>query len=171
MEIKGNGFLLRKWKRDDATALQRLADNPKIAANLYNRFPSPYTLDDAGFFINLKIDEDPATSFVIEIDGRFAGTIGLQFREDVYERSPLIGYWLGEEFWGKGVMTEATKLITNYAFEQFDIICLQAGVFSWNPASMQVLEKAGYTKQAILAGSVCKNGEVLDEHIYMAYKS
>ena len=115
MEIKGNGFLLRRWKRDDATELQRLADNPKIAANLYNRFPSPYAMEDARFFINLKIDEDPVTSFVIEIDGRFAGTIGIELREDVYEQSPLIGYWLGEDFWGKGVMTEATKLMTDYA--------------------------------------------------------
>ncbi|WP_374950399.1 GNAT family N-acetyltransferase [Mucilaginibacter sp.] len=170
MEIKGDGFRLRRWQRDDAKELQRLADNPKIAANLYNRFPSPYTLADAAFFINLKIDEDPITSFVIEIGGRFAGTIGIEFRADVFERSPVIGYWLGEDFWGRGVMTEATKLMTDYAFNQFDIICLQTGVFSWNPSSMRVLEKAGYEKQGILKGVVFKNGQILDEHIYLKHR-
>lgn len=167
MEIIGNGFTLRKWQRDDAAELQRLAGNPKIAANLYNRFPSPYTMADAESFINLKINDNPATSFVIEVDGRFAGTIGIDFRSDVFERSPVIGYWLGEEFWGRGIMTEAAKLMTAYAFNQFDIICLQAGVFGCNPASMRVLENAGYLKQGILKGVVYKNGRVLDEHIYI----
>jgi ribosomal-protein-alanine N-acetyltransferase len=169
MEIKGTGFTLRNWRASDASALQRLADNPKIAANLYNRFPSPYTLADAEFFINLNINEQPAKTFVIDIDGEFAGTIGLTFRDDVFTRSPLFGYWLGEPYWGRGIMTEAARLVTQYAFQTFDIICLQAGVFSYNPASMRVLEKAGYTKQAVLKGIVFKNGQVLDEHIYVAY--
>jgi len=167
MELKGKGFILRKWRTADAAGLYKQADNTKIAANLYDRFPSPYTLGDAEFFINLKKDEDPATSFVIEIEGRLAGTIGVEFRNDVFLRSPLIGYWLGEEFWGRGIMSEALELITNYAFEIFDIICLQAGVFSSNPASMRVLEKAGYVKQGVLKGVVYKNGNVLDEHIYV----
>ena len=171
MEIKGKGFKLRNWQRDDVTELQRLADNPKIAANLYDRFPSPYTLDDAAFFIDLKIDEEPATSFVIDIAGRFAGTIGIELRGDVFIRSPVIGYWLGEEFWDRGIMSEATGLMTKYVFENFDINCLQTGVFSWNPASMRVLEKAGYIKQGILKGVIYKNGEILDEHVYTIYRT
>ncbi|MBD1393436.1 GNAT family N-acetyltransferase [Mucilaginibacter glaciei] len=170
MEIKGNGFILREWQDSDITELQRLANNPKIAANLYDRFPSPYTMADAKLFINLKANENPVTSFVIEIDGLFAGTIGIDFRTDVFARSPLIGYWLGEDYWGKGVMTEALKLITAYLFSRFNIMCLQAGVFSRNQASMRALEKAGYSKQGVIKGAIFKNDEVLDEHIYVAYK-
>lgn len=169
MEIKGTGFTLRNWRESDAPALQRHADNPKIAANLYNRFPSPYTIEDAEFFIGININQDPPTTFVIDIDGELAGTIGINFRADVFTRSPLFGYWIGEAYWGSGIMTEAAQLVVEYAFTTFDIICLQAGVFSYNPASMRVLENAGFIKQGILKGVVFKQGQVLDEHIYMAY--
>ena len=170
MGIKGSSFILRNWRESDAADLQRLADNPKIAANLYDRFPSPYTLADAEWFIDRKINEQPATTLVIEVEGAFAGAIGLEFRGDVFSKSPLFGYWLGEPYWGRGIITEAARLVTQYAFATFDIMCLQAGVFSSNPASMRVLEKAGYVKQGILKGTVYKLGQVLDEHIYVAYR-
>jgi ribosomal-protein-alanine N-acetyltransferase len=169
MEIKGKGFTLRNWRPEDAPALQHLANNPKIAANLYNRFPSPYTIEDAEFFIGINADQNPAKSFVIEIDSEFTGTIGITFRDDVFSRSPLFGYWLGEPYWGLGIMSEAARLFVQYAFETFDIISLQAGVFHWNPASMRVLEKAGFTKQGVLKGTVFKLGQIIDEHIYVAY--
>ncbi|TFF34038.1 GNAT family N-acetyltransferase [Mucilaginibacter psychrotolerans] len=170
MEIKGSNFTLRNWRESDAADLQRLADNPNIAANLYDRFPSPYTFADAEWFIGQKIDEQPATSLVIEVDGAFAGTIGIEFRGDVFSKSPLFGYWLGEPYWDRSIMTEAARLVTRYAFATFDIICLQAGVFGSNPASMRVLEKAGFEKQGILKGTVYKLGQILDEHIYVSYR-
>ncbi|OOQ60574.1 GNAT family N-acetyltransferase [Mucilaginibacter pedocola] len=168
-DIKGSNFTLRHWRETDAVTLQRLADNPKIAANLYDRFPSPYSLADAEFFIGLHLGKTPAISLVIDIDGELAGTIGINFREDVFAKSPLFGYWLGEPYWGRGIMSEAAILAKDYAFTNFDIICLQAGVFSYNPASMRVLEKAGFVKQGILKAGVYKLGQVIDEHIYMAY--
>lgn len=169
MEIIGSQFKLRPLRNSDAADLQRQADNPKIAANLYDRFPSPYKPEDAAFFIGLKINENPPTSLAIEVEGRLAGMTGIDFRNDVYAKSPLFGYWLGEEYWGRGIMTEAARLTTEYAFATFDIICLQAGVFGHNAASKRVLEKAGFTKQAVLKGTAIKNGQIIDEHIYIAY--
>jgi RimJ/RimL family protein N-acetyltransferase len=81
-----------------------------------------------------------------------------------------LGYWVSEQFWGKGIMTDAVKLITNYAFENLDIVRIQAGVLSKNPASMRILEKAGYQKEGILRNAVIKHGEVMDEHIYAILK-
>jgi RimJ/RimL family protein N-acetyltransferase len=81
-----------------------------------------------------------------------------------------LGYWLGEELWGKGIMPEAAKLVTDYAFEYFNFIRIQASIFSKNPRSMRVLEKAGYQKEAILRNAVIKNGEVMDEHVYAILK-
>ena len=171
MKVTGKGFILRKLRKSDAAALQQQANNPKIAANLYDRFPSPYSLDDANFFIDLKITLEPVMNFAIEIDGEFAGLIGIDFQSDVFAKSPLFGYWLGETYWGRGIMTEAARMFTTYAFETFDIICLQAGVFSENVASMRVLEKAGYVKQGVLKGTVFKQDKIMDEHIYVAYPS
>jgi RimJ/RimL family protein N-acetyltransferase len=98
------------------------------------------------------------------------GVIGLEPREDVYRKTALLGYWISEELWGKGIMTEAVKLITDYAFTHLDLIRIQAGVLSKNPASMRVLEKAGYQKEGISRNAIIKNGEVLDEHVYAILK-
>jgi ribosomal-protein-alanine N-acetyltransferase len=170
MEIKGSQFTLRHWRAADAPALQKHANNPNVSAFLLDRFPSPYSLADAEEFINLMLNQLTVTNFAIEINGEAAGGIGLQFRKDVYRKSPLIGYWLSEQYWGSGITTEAVKLITNYAFNNFDIICVMAFVFGKNSKSMRVLEKAGYVQQGILKQTVIKAGEIMDEHAYVAYK-
>ncbi|MFA6086350.1 GNAT family N-acetyltransferase [Mucilaginibacter sp.] len=171
MEIKGTGFTLRKWRTEDAPSLQKHADNVNVSACLLDRFPSPYTLQDAETFIAMKINEEPVTNFAIEVNGEVAGVIGLDFRADVYRKTPLIGYWLSEQYWGRGIIPEAVKLITAYGFNNLDIICIQAAILSKNPKSMRVLEKAGYIKQGVLKGSIIKNNEILDEHVYATYKS
>ncbi|RYU87918.1 N-acetyltransferase [Mucilaginibacter terrigena] len=170
MEIKGSQFTLRYWQATDAISLQKHANNPKVPAYLLDRFPSPYTLADAEEFIGLMLKQEPKTNFVIEINGEAAGGIGLEFRTDVYRKSPLIGYWLAEQYWGNGIITEAVKLVTDYAFNNFDIICIMAFIFSNNTASMRVLEKAGYIKQAELKQTVIKNGEIMGEDVYVAYR-
>jgi ribosomal-protein-alanine N-acetyltransferase len=169
MILEGTGFILRNWRTEDAPALQKHADNRNISDFLLDRFPAPYTLQDAEEFISSKISQHPVTNFVIDINGEAAGVIGLDFRQDVYRKTPLLGYWISGQHRGKGIMPEAVKLITAYAFASLDIICIQAGVLSKNPASMRVLEKAGYIKQGVLKQSVIKNNEIFDEYIYMAY--
>jgi ribosomal-protein-alanine N-acetyltransferase len=91
-------------------------------------------------------------------------------RQDVYRKTAILGYWLSEELWGKGIVSEAVKLVTNYAFTQLDLIRLQASVYSKNPASMRVLEKAGYQKEGVMRNAVIKNGVVMDEHLYAILK-
>jgi RimJ/RimL family protein N-acetyltransferase len=166
MEIKGQGFSLRGWRADDAASLQKHADNIHISSYLYDRFPHPYTLDNAVEWISLMMKQRPLLNLVIDVDGALVGVIGIEMRNDVYRKAPLIGYWLSETCWGKGIMPKALKLFINYAFTTFDIVRLQAGVFSNNPRSMRVLEKAGFVKEGVLKSSIIKNGLILDEHIY-----
>jgi len=158
--------MLRGWKADDAPALQRNANNPKIYNCLLDIFPHPYTMEDAVSWVNIMLKQDPLLVFVIDIDGELAGVVGLTMRADVYRKAPLIGYWLGEAYWGRGIMTEAVKLVVKYAFTNLGITRLQAGIFSTNPASMRVLEKAGFIKEGIARNAIIKNGIVLDEHCY-----
>jgi len=166
MQIHGDNFTLRGWFPEDAAALLKYADNPNIAACLLDRFPHPYTLQDANNWISRLQDQNPLKNFAIAINGEVAGGIGLEFRTDIYHKTPLLGYWLAECYWGKGIMPKAVKLVSDYAFKQLDVICILAYVFSKNPNSMRVLEKAGYQQQGIIKRSVIKNGEILDEHIY-----
>ncbi|MCR8561579.1 GNAT family N-acetyltransferase [Mucilaginibacter sp. BJC16-A38] len=166
MEIKGRGFTLRGWRTTDATALQKHANNGNVYAFLFDRFPHPYTMENAIEWISLMLNQDPFLCFVIAIDGELAGAVGIEMRTDVYRKSPLIGYWLAEPHWGKGIMTNALKLVVDYAFANLDIKRLQAGVFGNNPRSMRVLEKCGFVKEGVSKSAIIKNGEVLDEHIY-----
>ncbi len=170
MEIQGPGFTLRGWNLDDAESLQKHADNTNITDFLLDRFPSPYTMDDAINWIKLMQHQDPMLTFSIAVDGKLCGAIGLELRNDIYRKAPLIGYWLGEEYWGRGIMPEAVKLVTRYAFDHLDVVRLQAGILSNNPRSMRVLEKAGFTMEGILKSSIIKKGMILDEHIYAFVK-
>lgn len=166
MEIQGTHFLLRKIKEDDRFELARIADNKKIWLNLRDIFPHPYTLEDADFFINMLMSENPQYNFAIEFESKFAGMIGLLPKEDIYRKTAEIGYWLGEPYWGKGIMREACQLLTNYGLYTLDFIRLQTGVFDGNIASMKILEKCSYEKDGVFKKSIIKDGVVFDEHRY-----
>lgn len=143
------------------------ANNYKIWRNVRDRFPHPYTLEDAHRWLEHATQEDPTTSFAIVVDEQAAGGIGLVLRDDIYHRSAEIGYWLGEAFWGRGVMTEAVRAVSEWAFTNFDLCRIYAGVLEWNPSSMRVLEKAGFRFEARLRKAVTKEGVTMDELIYV----
>ena len=171
MQIQGSKFTLRNWQITDASALAQQANNINVSSWLGDRFPFPYTLDDATGFIKGQIDQTPVVNFAIAINGQVIGGISLNMRNDIYRKTPLLGYWLGEQHWGNGIITEAIKLITAYAFRNFNIICIQACVFGENNASMRVLEKSGFIKQGVFKQSLIKRGEIFDEHVYAVYNT
>ena len=161
-------FLLRPWRTEDAEDLVKAADNPKIAANLRNVFPSPYTLADANWFINDCISKGDSHGFTwaIEVDGKAAGGIGVTLLNDVYEKSAELGYWLSEEYWRQGIMSQAVQIICRRAFKAFDIIRIFAEPFAHNAGSRGVLEKAGFTYEGTMRNGVYKNGQVYSYCIY-----
>ncbi|MYE06597.1 MAG: GNAT family N-acetyltransferase, partial [Chloroflexi bacterium] len=105
-------------------------------------------------------------NFAIASTAQVIGGIGLRLRSDVFRRSAEIGYWLAEPFWGRGIATAALRALTKHAFEQFNLVRIDASVYEWNPASARVLEKAGYTFEARLARSIYKDGQIVDRLIY-----
>lgn len=161
-------FTLRKWRVGDEASLAALANNHKIWINLKDVFPHPYTLADAYEWVNFAQKE--AQNYAIEYDGKAVGGIGLLFKDDIYRKNAEIGYWLGEPYWGLGIVTEAINQVVQNAFAQYEINRIYAGVFEYNPASMRVLEKAGFEKEAILKKSLIKDGKLYDEHIYVKFR-
>jgi RimJ/RimL family protein N-acetyltransferase len=166
MELKLSRSTIRGWRLGDEESLVRHANNYKIWRNLRDRFPHPYTRADARQWLEKETAESSSTNFAIDVDGAAVGAIGLVLYDDVFRRSAEIGYWLGEEFWGKGIVTEAVAALTDYAFSNFDLCRIYAGVFEWNPPSMRVLEKAGYQFEARLRKHITKDGQTIDEFIY-----
>jgi RimJ/RimL family protein N-acetyltransferase len=166
VQIQLSTCTLRPWRAGDRDSLVRHADNRNVWLNMRDRFPHPYTAADARAWIKRSSAERPFTTLAIEVDGAAVGGVGIQPGTDVFRRSAEIGYWLGEPFWGRGIATEALRAMTEYAFEHFDICRLEAGVFEWNPASMRVLEKAGYVLEGRARLGVTKDGRTGDRLLY-----
>lgn len=166
IKLKDQDVILRYFKVSDAIHLQELANNKNVSQNLRDAFPHPYTLSDAKSFIERCMKQKPVTTFAIEYKGEYVGNIGLGPGTDVYHKSAEIGYFIGEPYWNKGIATKAVKLITDYGFHELGIIRIYTGIFEYNEASMRVLEKCGFVKEAIFQASVFKNGRIWEEHRY-----
>jgi RimJ/RimL family protein N-acetyltransferase len=158
--------LLREWRRGDEPSLVRHANNRNIWLNVRDTFPHPYTRSDALDWVRLASSEGLNLVFAIDIDGFAVGAVGLRPGEDINRLSTEIGYWLGEEFWGRGIATEALAAVTEYAFQKLGMARVYAEVFEWNAASMRVLEKCGFEREGVLHKAAIKDRKLIDQIVY-----
>lgn len=146
-------------------------NNKKIVRNTL-RIPYPYTLKAASSWIlhNRKLQKKKIKTeinFVIDIKGKVVGSIGLA---NIKGYEAELGYWLGEKYWGKGIMTLAAKAVTKYAFDILELRRTYANVFLHNKASARVLQKAGYKYEGTLRKHVFKNGKLVDDLLFAKVK-
>ena len=168
--IKRESFILRPWVANDAPSLVKHANNPLVAINLRDGFPCPYTPGEAKKWLEMVGNNKEDVILAVEVQGEAAGGIGLHGMKDVYRYNCEIGYWLSETHWGKGITTEAVGAMVKFAFEQTKWLRLFASIFENNFASMRVLEKNGFTLEAIHRKAVMKGGKLLDDHMYALLK-
>ncbi|MEP7014544.1 MAG: GNAT family protein [Verrucomicrobiota bacterium] len=161
---------IRDWCPEDAVSLAKHANNRKIWLGVRDLFPNPYTIEAAQEFLQKATTEKPTRKFCIEVDGEASGDIGIRIGEDVHRQTAELGYWLGQEFWGKGVMSEAAAAFTEYCFENFQLQRIHAQCFANNPASNRVLEKIGFVFEGRLRKNAIKDGKVLDSLLYAKIK-
>lgn len=163
---------IREWKKSDAKALARLLNDKQVLDNLRDGLPYPYTEKDALDYINycLNAAKEEQFCFAIEYNGEVAGSIGVFRQTNIHFRTAELGYYLGAEYWNKGICTEAVRLATDYVFKNTDIIRIYAEPFARNVASCRVLEKAGFTFEGTLRANAVKNGIVEDMKMYSLIK-
>ena len=161
---------IRPWAVTDAASLQRHANNRNVSIHLRDRFPFPYEKEHATAFLSWLGQQPSPTVWAIEVEGEAAGGIGIELRSDVERVSAEIGYWLGESLWGRGIVTEALTAVTKEAFTRYDITRLYAVPFADHPASIRVLEKAGYVREGRMKQSAIKAGKIRDQFLYATYK-
>lgn len=157
---------LRSWQPDDLDSLVEQANNPKIAQFLTDAFPHPYTREAGQAFIERVGKKDPTEVFAIVVDGKAVGGIGIHPQGDLMRKNAELGYWLGESYWGRGIVSEAIRRIVPYAFQHFDIVRLYARPFPHNFGSIKALEKNSFVLEGRLTGVLYKNGVFLDELMY-----
>jgi len=163
-------FILRPWHPEDDIALVKHANNPRIASNLRDGFPNPYTLSDARDWLKMVADNRQDVILAIEVNGEASGGIGLHGLKDVYRYNVEIGYWLSEIYWGKGIMSKAVGAMVDYAFTRTSWFRIFACIFEFNPSSMKVLEKNGFKREAIHRKAVMKDDRLMDEYLYALLK-
>lgn len=163
---------LRVVTKNDKISLVKYANNKKIAYNLRNVFPHPYSEEDADDFIKSANENNPEKLILaIDLNGELIGCLGAFQQEDIYSKNAEIGYWLAEPFWGQGYISTALKKFIPMVFENMDIIRIYAEPFENNIGSKKALVKAGFKLEATLKNNIFKNGEVLSSCIYSILKS
>lgn len=178
-----NAITVRPLRPSDAEALSSAANNPKIAQNLTDRFPHPYTLEDASSWIKycndsanyipLKLsspgsggqssnDSSIAADYGVCLADVVIGTTGLMYDRKT-PRAITLGYWIAEAHWGKGVATILATAFSNWVFDTFDwVVRIDADAYSWNVGSQKVLAKAGFVYEGRQKWKACKNGKFGD---------
>lgn len=167
--IPCRGCLLRPLELADAESLARHANDRGVWENLRDRFPHPYAEADAIEYIEHVKARPVQTSFGIDVGGQAIGSISLMLGEDIARRTAEIGYWIGREYWGRGIMVEAVRATTHFAFEVLGLMRVFAVPFATTTRSSRVLQKAGYVQEGVMRQSAVKDGVVLDQFLYAAY--
>jgi ribosomal-protein-alanine N-acetyltransferase len=166
LRLEGNRCRLRRWTKSDVPSLVHHANNLNVAKHLRDRFPHPYTRAHAFAFVAHAVAADSPTNLAIDVDGAAVGGIGYVRGSDVERYSAEVGYWLGEEHWGHGIVTEALQMLTHYLLSETQLLRLFALPLADNAASVRVLEKVGYEREGLLRASCVKYGERRDQLLY-----
>lgn len=159
---------IRKWKLTDAKDIAVALSNKKIQDNLRDGLPYPYSEQDGIDFISsmLSANEDETFAFAITLDDKVIGSIGVFRQQNIHRQTAEMGYYIAEEHWGKGIMTDAVKQICEYVFKNSDILRIYAEPFAYNTGSCRVLEKTGFQYEGTLRNNAVKNGKVIDMKMY-----
>jgi ribosomal-protein-alanine N-acetyltransferase len=158
--------VLRRWRTDDLKSLVQNANSRNVWLTLRDRFPHPYTVEAGRAWLEAVVDEDPPGTLAIAVNGVAVGGLGLIPGVDVNRHTAELGYWLGEEHWGRGIMTAAIRQFQPWSCRTFGLSRLFAHVFASNPSSIRVLEKCGFVREGVLRQHARKDGVPLDEYVY-----
>ncbi len=157
---------LRELVESDSQRVAELINNKNVLEQLKDFIPYPYHESDAECFINLVAADSMQVHFGIEVDSVIVGVIGLVLQNDVYRLSAELGYWLGEEYWGNGIMSWSVKEMVKLGFNEHNLLRIYSTAMEYNNRSQRVLEKSGFVLEAVLKKAIIKNNIIQDEYIY-----
>lgn len=160
--LEGQGFVLRPWHTDDLESLLRHANDPDVSRGLRDRFPYPYTRADGEAFLAGRVLTPGTLALAIEIDGQACGSVGAQQGSAERGHMAELGYWLGQAYWGQGLMTRVVGLFAPWVMDELRLFRLQAGVVDFNLGSARVLEKNGFQQEGVDRCAVYKRGVLHD---------
>ncbi len=159
---------LRNFSISDVDLLVKYMNNTEVTQYITDAIPKPYSSNDAVWWVNHT--EKSNLIQAIDVDGMFVGCISATRGNFEYSRGAELGYWVGRDFWNRGIATEAVSQFTASLFANTDIVRLFVQVVSTNVASMTVLKKNGYMCDGLLKNASYKNGQFYDEYLMSKIK-
>ncbi len=162
--LKSNRFVMRQLKKQDLGQLVIRCNNVNISKQTYN-LPFPYTESFAEsrlVFIGDGFLKGERIVWLIteKNSGIIVGEMGLHLLQE--HQTAELGYWIAEEFWGKGIATEVLACVMDFGFGEMGLHKIFATHFGNNPASGKVMQKCGMKHEGVLRSHVISRGEFKD---------
>ena len=146
--LKTERLILRPWCKDDAESLYQYASNPEIGPPA--GWPPHISVENSREII-LNVFSTPEIYAVCLKDDSPIGCIGLKLNgnTDMTDRDDEceLSYWIGQPYWGQGLIPEASRELLNYAFETLGMRAVWCGYYEGNEKSKRVQEKLGFVYQ------------------------
>lgn len=119
-----------------------------------------------------EVEQDQAYPFfVFDAQGRLVGGVTLsQVRRGVAQTCS-VGYWMGEPYAGRGLMTGAVRALAPFVFNQLKLRRIEAACLPFNLASIRLLEKTGFRKEGYAREYLCIDGVWQDHLLYALLRS
>jgi RimJ/RimL family protein N-acetyltransferase len=150
-ELRDGSLLLRPWRLEDVPRVAHICSDPEISR--WTRVPSPYTEEHAQGWIEQTVRDwdsgEGEAAFAVTKSGEVVGAIGLRLHED-YAVHGSIGYWVAAEARGRGVATDALRLVSRWGLRDLGLPRVQLVTDPENEASQRVAEKAGFSREGLL---------------------
>lgn len=162
---------LRKYRLSDLKIIYRLFANDKVLKNLsLSKRAKEISIKEEKEWIKKVLKEykrkkKEQLHLAVVVNGEIVGGIGAK-EIDYKNQKAEIGYWFGEEYWGKGYATEAIKKFSKILIKEYKLVRIEAFPYSRNIASQRVLEKAGFKLEGERKKAVKKFGKFMDDKIY-----
>lgn len=167
--IDEENYLAVLEPRHSKELLYQLIDSSRENIGRWLTFPTiTNNVEDSLTFIEKslrRLSENNGYWAGIWHKGTIAGSIGFLYM-DWKARKTEIGYWLGDEYIGKGLATKAAKLLINHSFEELDLKKVEINVASGNLKSKAIPERLGFTAKGTIRNYEYLNGEYHDRIIY-----
>ncbi|MCH7323219.1 GNAT family N-acetyltransferase [Solibacillus sp. MA9] len=173
VQLTGQNCSLRTFTPSDARALaQLLADNKFFWSTYEPLHREEFYTEGAQYQKILEslqlLQANREFSFGIFDHGsqRLIGHISLYSIKRLPYSSCFVGYSMDERYIGRGITTEAVRLLLEFGFNRLNIHRIEAYVAPQNIASIKVLEKSGFTREGLLRQLLFINGVWVDHYMY-----
>lgn len=137
--------------------------------NQFSSYENLKSMQEAMELFKLFIEPGKPSSFrlgiVLRKTGELVGTLGF-YGLATRDRRAEIGYDLGKEHWGRGIMTEAVRALVKYGFEEIGLNRIEASVDPENERSVKLLERLCFTREGRLREKYYYKGRFHDDLVY-----